>query len=553
MESYQFQDHFNWFIPTSGAGDHDLKMGFQFNTSRHQRVDQTAMNGVFQLASDLDFDASNPFTYPERLTVRLPGPDTPKSGVNSTGLFVQDKVQIDNMTLSLGVRYDVHIATVNTGEFNPLFDNPDFRPVDKNNIAPRTSFAYDIDGRSVIRAGYGRFYERLWVDRFENAVRRTVFANSFEADFPLDDTDPGPSLGQFPTHALLVNGPVLDRGLLDQLVPPGTTSRNLGSVWLDNPDRTMPYQDSFNVGYERELAPTVSVGVDYIHMEGGDLPLRYNLNQPVRAGTDRTDPVTRVDFMDIAGQLGLSPFASNVYMVENIASSKFDGLNMQVEKRFSNNWGARASYSIGKARTQNDGDANDELNVFQVGDERNLDQLWGNSFYDRRHILTRSGRVELPRTGGVTLSAVARYQSGRPFTIHDSTFDPNQNGIAVDPLSAGTYSGVGANAITVDNAGGLRGAYGVDYVQLDMRAGYRLRWGAADAGRLWRDLQPDQPYELRQPDGRQAVGELSRPDHARGGRLSPAVPGRSQVRLLKGGIVTLAILRPVEPQYVDVR
>ena len=475
MQSYQVQDSFSWFVPTDG-GDHDFKFGLQYNNSQHRRVDQTAMNGLFDLASDRPFDAADPSTYPERLTVRMPKPDTPYSTVHSAGLFLQDKWRIDDLTLNLGVRYDVHIAPIHAF-FNPLFDDPDAYPVDKNNIAPRLGFAYDVGGDSVVRGGFGRFFERLWVNRFENFVRRGVYASSFEVEFPLDDIDPGPSGGMLPTHPLLVNGPVLNRDLLNQLVPAGTLSRNLGAVWLDTPQRPVAHQDSLTAGYERQLGPQVSFGVDYIHLWGRDLPLRYNFNQPVRAGTSRRDPVTRVDFMGIADQLGIAPFSSNVYIIENNASSQYDGLNLQVEKRFSNNWGGRVAYTIGYARGNNDGDPNDELNVFQVVDDRNMEMLWGPSTYDRRHLLTMSGQTELPGTGGVTLSAVARYMSGTPFTIHDSNFDPNQNGLSPDPLPPGSYSGTGQNAITVDNAGGLRGAYGPDYFQLDMRLGYRYRGG----------------------------------------------------------------------------
>ena len=47
---------------------------------------------------------------------------------------------------------------------------------------------------------------------------------------------------------------------------------------------------------------------------------------------------------------------------------------------------------------------------------------------------------------GVTVSAIARYMSGTPFTIHDSNFDLDQNGIGTDPVAAGTYSGTGQTA-----------------------------------------------------------------------------------------------------------
>jgi len=44
-------------------------------------------------------------------------------------------------------------------------------------------------------------------------------------------------------------------------------------------------------------------------------------------------------------------------------------------------------------------------------------------------------------------------------------------------MPAGTYSGNGANAITVDNVGGRNGAFGPGYIQLDARIGWRLKAG----------------------------------------------------------------------------
>jgi hypothetical protein len=78
---------------------------------------------------------------------------------------------------------------------------------------------------------------------------------------------------------------------------------------------------------------------------------------------------------------------------------------------------------------------------------------------------------------GLTAGAIARFMSGQPFTIHNSNVDANMNGIAIDPLPAGTYSGQGQNAITVENDGGRNGAYGPGFAQLDLRGGYRVGVG----------------------------------------------------------------------------
>jgi hypothetical protein len=79
--------------------------------------------------------------------------------------------------------------------------------------------------------------------------------------------------------------------------------------------------------------------------------------------------------------------------------------------------------------------------------------------------------------------------SGRPFTIFNSNIDVDQNGELVDPSPAGSYSGVGADAMTnVENKGGRNGAIGPDYLQLDMRVGWRRRIKGEQAVELFLDI-----------------------------------------------------------------
>ena len=101
----------------------------------------------------------------------------------------------------------------------------------------------------------------------------------------------------------------------------------------------------------------------------------------------------------------------------------------------------------------------------------------GPTNFDRRHTLSLSGRLDLPQLKGVTLSATARIMSGSPFSVYDSTFDLDQNGVLMDPLPAGTYSGAGENGITVENDGGRNGAYGPGFMQIDLRSGTGSAWG----------------------------------------------------------------------------
>jgi hypothetical protein len=56
-----------------------------------------------------------------------------------------------------------------------------------------------------------------------------------------------------------------------------------------------------------------------------------------------------------------------------------------------------------------------------------------------------------------------------PFTVHDSSTDPDRNGV--------TYSGTGRNAVTVESDGGRNGARGPGFFKADLRLGYRFRFG----------------------------------------------------------------------------
>jgi hypothetical protein len=474
--SYQLDDSFSWFVPGRG-GDHDLKFGLQYVWADHRQIEQGAMNGIFSFASDRPFNRTDPSTYPERLTIRVPGPERPYVFTHSTALFAQDKWRVNNdLTLNMGLRYDFEIAPI-AEPWNPLFANEKDYPVDWNNIQPRVGMAYSMGGSSVVRAGYGMFYEKLWTNRFEPFVRQGVFADSFVTEFPVDRPDPGPSQGRLPTDPMLVNGPVLNRDRLAQLFPAGTLARNNGAVFLDTPDRRIPYTHQVSFGYERQLGGQLSFAADYVHSLGRDQVVAYDLNPALRVDTTRTGALQRFDLRGLATQLGLSRFANNVWIRENIGRATFDTLNLQIERRFAGWWSARGSYSIGSARGHSDGNP-DFTNNFQVLGEPNLDLNWGPMERDRRHLATVSGRIEVPRTGGMTVSGIYRFMSGRPFSLFNSNVDADRNGRLFDPLPAGRYCGQGTNAICVDNKDGRNGAHGPSFAELDLRAGYRLRFGA---------------------------------------------------------------------------
>ena len=124
----------------------------------------------------------------------MPVPAGVTSFTHSFGYYAQDKWRMTpKLTLNLGLRYDVDIFPFRQ-PLNPLLDTGKY-PVDKNNFQPRAGFAYNVDGRSVIRGGIGRYYEKLFVGQASPLQETGVFGRSFIVNFPVSAADPGPSRG----------------------------------------------------------------------------------------------------------------------------------------------------------------------------------------------------------------------------------------------------------------------------------------------------------------------------------------------------------------------
>ncbi len=462
-------------------GPHSLKFGFDYNYVTADNLDEGFLNGQFNFPTNLPFDAGDPRTYPERLFIRVGGPLKFVLVNHNPSAFAQDNWKVSNkLMLNLGVRYDDETISK-----------------DNNNFSPRLGFAFDPtgDGKTVIRGGYGWFFQNTPFELITAFRTNGPFSSSFIQAFPGSSFDPGPRAGRLPTDPTLRNGPTVDRNLINTLVGTGALLPNT-SPFFDTTDRKMPYVRSVSFGFQRELMANTAVTVDYIHQDGVDQFVQVQLNPGTRATTSASSPIVR-RFATLGevvqnsfASLDTAPFANlpfelvravNPQTRLNLGETNYDALQISLDKRYSHGFQLKGSYTLAKSRGNIGANGAPAAN-FQLLDDPRLELNEGPTDFDIRHNFVFSGLWQVPHTRGLVISTIMRALSGSPFTILDTTVDPDQNGITFDPLPAGSFSSSRSfkNGETLDfafeNDGGRNGARGPKYLSVDLRLAYKYNF-----------------------------------------------------------------------------
>jgi hypothetical protein len=357
-----------------------------------------------------------------------------RDGAKQFAFYVQDDWKITpRFTLNIGVRYDVDIGFV---DHNNAGQNRAFRALqiighpaaqkvvsdDKNNFSPRIGFAWDLrgDARSVLRAGYGIYYDQSFLNVPLFAVQQ---ANpEIYATFLNDGNNL--SLSSAP--------PVIPRPLNNPLS--GTRGRML------DPFFESPYTQQWNMGYAQELGRNMSIEFDYIHILGLHEFTSLDINPRIGPllGLQRTNPnpprLLAAQFAAHAAELTAAfgtptPFA-RITVAQSDGRSRYDAFTASFKRRYTNKFQLNAHYTLSKSRawfgqTSDFGNvAQNQFNKFDPAAD------FGPTDADERHRFVLSGIFDLP--WGFQVAPVFQLGSARPWSVFpDCLCDTNRDGVTL--------------------------------------------------------------------------------------------------------------------------
>lgn len=383
----QVNESLSYFVP-NWHGEHSMKMGIQFFRPKFWGAFPSAAPWGAQYSFNKDpTDFNDPSTYPRPTRYQVVLGDPSYTVLNWTyGPFFQDNWTINRkLTLNLGARYDLETGTTNKDNPNPL--QPDGRSLDKDNISPRIGFAYDVqgDGRTVIRGGYGRYYDKVMLNITSNEQRLV--------------------LGRY-LNALVVN-PNYNDPLGGQTFEDFKNKKIPATFIVLTKDFKTPVNDQVSIGFAQQVREGYAVQADFIHSKGKDEPLNVVMNY-------FEDPNTHLPLNPaIYGRP--YPQYTNITWYSPLGKSRYDGFQVGMNGR-GKRYSFQVSYTLSVTKDNHDGNrGSTPTNPFSI------DQEYTYSSADQRHRFVANGLVTLPYD--VQLAAILF--AGSPRTINVNTnLDP---------------------------------------------------------------------------------------------------------------------------------
>ncbi len=429
--NHHFIDNFSWKV-----SKHDFKFGFEFRrTSVSQFFDKSFRGKVSfaSLSTFLSGTVSSGFQYF--------GDSTRNTFENSYGAYFQDSLRLTpRLTLNYGLRWDYfgvaaekkdlfsNITSFNTSGatftltevgqpgLSRLYE-PDYK-----NFAPRVSLAYDVTGKgkTVIRAGYGIFYDAFSQDFFLGHLPYPPF---FDPGPAYNNIGPKPILSTGVTGSIAPNTPVF--------VPATTCNFECDVFAFDRHIKT-PYMENYNLNIEQQLASKVVLQLGYVGSQGHRLFRFFDLNQPNQATITASDlactpaPCITPSF-SVPRPFGSNPYGA-LYLMQENSTGKSNYNSLQTSLRVNGWHGVTSIVNYVWSRSlDNSSDGEDfEPNTAQPNDSTRARLEYGPSNFDVPHRFTWIFGYDLPKMGGGWqrlkngwgLNSTVTLQSGQPFQLN---------------------------------------------------------------------------------------------------------------------------------------
>lgn len=433
--------------------------------------------------------------------------------VQYAGYFNDDFRARHNLTLNLGLRYEY--VTVPVGSRAQQYDAPASVPgvinfaspkSANNEWSPRLGFAYSpgTNGKWSIRGGVGRSFYNTYINLNQNAAppyyQTTV------------DVNPDSPVSNF-----LANGGL--KAALTGAAPSVADLRN--NVASYTFDQTRPYALTGSLGVQRLLGKDYTLEARYVYTKGVHLWNQTRLNVISRvtpshyiptyfsmpsASTLASDALTLGALKAILapGTTAAIPYndmaayglPNNIVGYHPWGNSRYDGLAVQMNKRYSANFSYILAYTW--SHDFDDSTATNFSTILsprRAQDFQNMRAEWASSALDRRQRLTFSPTYDFrPFQSGTWLmkNIVGNWSTTFTYTFQSPEFATVQSGVDSnlngDSLDRGIINPAGGanigTGVTAYNAAGQAVAIGdastVAYVANSSNA----RYVVAQAGAL---------------------------------------------------------------------
>jgi hypothetical protein len=356
-----------------------------------------------------------------------------------------------NLTLNLGVRYEFVTVPVGsrTQAFNSIADAPGVITFaspksNKNEWSPRLGFAYSPgkSGLWSIRGGISRSFSNTYVNLNQNAsppyYQTTVDVNAAQ-----------------PVSNFLANGGL--KGALATGTPTVAQARAATASYTF--DQTRPYAITGSLGVQRALAHDYTLEARYVFTKGVHLwnqtrmnidslvtptrfiPTYFSTPSATQLAADtltlanlQTTPLpgaTAAHPADVWAALG---FTSNVVGYHPWGNSRYNGLALQVNKRYSRNFSYALAYTWSHAFDDSTAtNFSTILSPRRAQDYQNMRAEWASSALDRRHRFTFAPVYDLKpfqsSNNYFLKNIVGNWNFGMTYTFQSPEYATVQSGV----------------------------------------------------------------------------------------------------------------------------